>query len=64
MATKATSVSPSAITLKAGSTARLLIHSLGNRVLVVAVQAPTQAEFDRFLPQADAVLESIHFESP
>jgi hypothetical protein len=62
-------VSPSAVNfppptiLKAGSTARLLIHSLGNRVLVVAVQAPTQAEFDSFLPQADGVLESIHFES-
>jgi hypothetical protein len=56
-------VSPPGIILKAGAPARLLVHSLGNRVLVVAIQAPTQAEFDRFLPQADLVLESIHFES-
>jgi len=29
-----------------------------------AVEAPTQQEFDRFLPTAEAVLSSLHFASP
>jgi class 3 adenylate cyclase len=57
------SVSPPGITLTSGTPSRLLVHSLGNRVLVIAVQSPTRDEFDRFLAQADAVLASIHFES-
>jgi hypothetical protein len=54
-------ISPPGILVQAGSTSRLFIHAVGSRVLVVAVQAPTEAEFQRFLPQAEAVLSSISF---
>ena len=45
----------------AGAPARLLVHTLNTRVLVIAVQAPTAEEFAQFLPQADAVLTSLSF---